>query len=759
MSSRALRKAQKEREAALLATQEEEEEEDDVEEPELPTRAKPSAFELLGQVDEDEDGDAEEAETETVPLKENAEEEEHPSTDEETTHSITAETNTPTKSGGKKKKKKKKGKKVEDVSAQTPRRNSEGDMDEIDRALRSLSTGQNNQTQVNTSGTMDPAAAEVCKLLAIDTANLRVENEMRRLFGKVAFEPEQHESPRNRGHRAGQQQDGVPLAEAVTGKYAQGGAGLSAVLRRRNIFVPGKEEWPKATGGGLTMDIVDTRPGGIVEYAYVHNRAYQAAQQEFHACVAMMDPMAMVNQLRFNPYHVSTLLQVSEIAKQDRDPATSGELLERALFSFGRAVHSSFAQNLAAGKARLDFRRPENREFWLAAWRYIGNIGMRATWRTAYEWAKLVLSLDPDNDPYCVRLVIDQLAIRGRQPQNLLDLSRSKHFADRWSTLPNIQFSQALAQRMLHPQGKEGTEALTKAIQQFPWVAARLFQDLSIDPVPKSIWGTSATSPIDIFYTELYMAQGLDLWKLPESMKFLSETGGKLPSEPIDASNINVGEIGIDEARFAVLTDKPALIGLVPRSITSTMESASDPLPPLDTLESYNTEVRVPRRSLGMTDRVPPARLVENDPQQFIEELNALQRFFELLIPGFSDPASETRQRVPGAYVEDEEDDEEPRTPGDLSNIPDATVFEAIERTNLSVDEIRACMTRFMALRETLLVQPGQRVRSGGDEAAMQPNGMVRIRVRANNEDAFSQELLDDEEVARQLVEDNNNED
>jgi len=753
MSSRALRKAQKEREAALLAAQEEEEEEE-VEEPELPRRAKPSAFELLGQVDDDDDDDDEEDST-IEPLQENIPEE-HQSTDEETTHSMTTETNTPSKSGGKKRKKKKKSKRV-DVTAQAARDQSEDDMDEIDKALKSLSTGQTQQTDIATPGTADPATTEVCKLLAIDTANLRVENEMRRLFGKVAFEPEQHESPRNRGPRPGQQQEGVPLAEAVTGKYAQGGAGLSAVLRRRNIFVPGKEEWPKATGGGLTMDIIETRPGGIVEYAYVHNRAYQSAQQEFHRCVAMMDPMQMVNLLRFNPYHVSTLLQVSEIAKQDRDPATSGELLERALFSFGRAVHSSFAQNLAAGKARLEFRRPENREFWLAAWRYIGNIGMRATWRTAYEWAKLVLSLDPDNDPYCARLVIDQLAIRGRQPQNFLDLSRSKFFSEKWSALPNIRFSQALAHQTINPQGQEGTQALKKAIQEFPWVGARLFQDLSVDPLPKSIWGTTAASPLDVFYTELYLAQGIDLWKLPESMKFLSETGSKLSPDAIDAP-ISVGEIGIDEARFVILTDKPALIGLVPRSITSTMESASDPLPPLDTLRSYNTDVQAPRRSLGMADRVPPARLVEMDPEQFIQELNALQRFFELLIPGFSDPSGETRQRVPGAYVEEDDNDEEPRTPGDLSNIPDATVFEAIQRTNLSVDEIRACMTRFMALRETLLEQPGQRVSSGTDEVAMQPNGLVRINVRSDNENAFSQELLDDQEVARQLV-DNQNED
>ena len=34
-------------------------------------------------------------------------------------------------------------------------------------------------------------------------------------------------------------------------------------------------------------------------------------------------------------------------------------MLERALFTFGRSVHSTFSANLASGKARMDFRRPE----------------------------------------------------------------------------------------------------------------------------------------------------------------------------------------------------------------------------------------------------------------------------------------------------------------------------------------------------------------------------------------------------------------
>ena len=94
----------------------------------------------------------------------------------------------------------------------------------------------------------------------------------------------------------------------------------------------------------------------------------------------------MMLLLQHNPYHISTLLQCSEIFHHQRDFAIARDLLERALFSLGRSLHSSFQQKLAGGAARLSFRRPENREFFLCVWRYIKNLSQSGTWRTAEEF-------------------------------------------------------------------------------------------------------------------------------------------------------------------------------------------------------------------------------------------------------------------------------------------------------------------------------------------------------------------------------------
>ena len=86
----------------------------------------------------------------------------------------------------------------------------------------------------------------------------------------------------------------------------------------------------------------------------------------FRMAVESMDPQRMIGLLSMHPYHIATLLQVSEIARHQGDHAVFGDLVERALFSFGKSVHSSFPAALRSGIARVSFDKPANRELYLA---------------------------------------------------------------------------------------------------------------------------------------------------------------------------------------------------------------------------------------------------------------------------------------------------------------------------------------------------------------------------------------------------------
>ena len=321
------------------------------------------------------------------------------------------------------------------------------------------------------------------------------------------------------------------------------------------------------------------------------------------------------------------MLQVSEITKQQGDHSISGDLLERALFSFGRSVNSSFTTALSQGKARLDFRRPENREFWLASWRYIANLGQRGTWQTAYEWARLVLSLDPENDPYRVVLILDQLALRAGQWEHFLKLSRCPFFQERWQQCPNIQISSALA-RFKAKEAANSRIALAKCVQQYPWIFTRLLTELKIEPLPQSLWGVSARSEREIFECEMYIICAKDLWETSDAKSFLVEvtksvTVGTLPAP-------KAGQLSVDEARHVLLSGNPAMARLATARFASLSTSASDPLPPSDNNPSYHFEIEASgqfpphlfHNGEGEGDNMPPEGEVREAIPSTIERQN-----------------------------------------------------------------------------------------------------------------------------------------
>ncbi|KAJ5487828.1 hypothetical protein N7530_002128 [Penicillium desertorum] len=570
MSSRAIRKLQKLREQEQ---QRESDQQDESSEDEAPRPAKPkfNAFDLLNAENEDEEEHEEEAEE--GPYVRIPEPEPEP---------------TPVKPKKSNKKKKKKTAKTSDPANTPPPKSNDADLDEIDRALKDLSTG--GPTSVGTGlTTRHPTEASFPKttseLLGIEPKFLNATNEMRRLFGNVVLENFDQPADTGTGRRRDRNRQMIDLAQALTGRYspASRGQSLAGVTLRRNILMQGKDEWPRAPSGGLGMETVKKLPSGETLYRLVHNTAYQDVQRQFDLCVESMDPQRLIGHLQYNPYHISTLLQVSEIAKHQGDHAVSADLMERALFNIGRSVHSSFANRLKEGEARLDFIHAENREFWLVGWRYITNLAMKGTWRTAYEWAKLLLSLD-DSDPYCMRLLIDHLALRGREYAQFVQLCTQTRFSRDWANLPNIQCSLVMAYlRLNKPQ--ECRRQLQLAMSHYPWIFSRLAQELDVQHVPKQIWGKMPPTGAHELLTELYIARAKDLWNTPEAVSLIIEVADSISGEePNDPP-----EITLDIARHVVLSDIAKVTTHLPNHFVAGRLSSSDPLPPYES-EAYQQQ-------------------------------------------------------------------------------------------------------------------------------------------------------------------------
>ncbi len=301
MSSRALRKLQREQEKQKqLGAFKEGNSPDNESEEEAPTGKLLNAFDMLNQ-EEDEEEEEEEANASDVV---DARDEENAEVLTKNSQVGPSEKPKP-KSKSKKKKNKKKGKAPEQADTPAKRAQAvakEPQLDEIDLALKSLSATSKNGADAPLATKIDEANLQLYRLLAVESKHLNALNEMKRLFGNVVLENEDEAGaaagpPRRRGRV-----QNLDLGGVLAGRHspASRGQGLAGLALRRNPFILGKEEWPKATSGGHGMELVEKLGDGTTEFRFVHNTIYQDVQRQFQTCVESMDPQRMIGLLQYN---------------------------------------------------------------------------------------------------------------------------------------------------------------------------------------------------------------------------------------------------------------------------------------------------------------------------------------------------------------------------------------------------------------------------------------------------------------------------
>lgn len=238
---------------------------------------------------------------------------------------------------------------------------------------------------------------------------------------------------------------------------------------------------------------------------------------------------------------------------------------------------SSFRQKLERGKARLNFRRPENRQFWLAGYHYLKSLMRKGTYRTALEWAKLMFSLDPETDPYGINHFIHVLAVRSREVNWLENFIAALRDGPLHGEMRYYRNSLILG--WIQQQEDEKAKArLVDEMETTPWLYCSLFQALDID-APPSVWGVQPPGEVDSFYTTLYIEMTKDLWNFPRYtslLKAAADTAKKRRNaDPTHAV------LELRTARFVYLEGNTKMMGLVPRHYLDRQPNYEfDPLPP-----------------------------------------------------------------------------------------------------------------------------------------------------------------------------------
>lgn len=577
MSSRQLKKLRKQQELANLqkAAASDDEEASDLEpEPVKPRASGFSAFAALGDGNDEDNDDDEPQEPETI-----ANESPKPA----------PEAVTPAKKSKKSKKKKKAKKIEEEAPAVTGSKAQDEGLDEIDRALKELNMSPAPDAAKEGNSQTTPYSHELAKLLSINTHHLKVLNEMRALFGRETIEAaraeDEAEAQQNRRQR--QVPQNVDLETFLKGRPGQK---MSEVLIRRNPFIQGKDTWPRASAGGLSMEALVSESSNFVEYKFSHDKTYDELEAKFFAYVQLHDPMQIVYFLHRNPYHVSSLIQVSRIAKQDQNSALSADLCERALFTIGRVTLSTFRKRIEQGTARMSFDRPENRQFWLAGYHYIKSLLQKGTYRTALEWTKLFISIAPE-DEYGMMNWTHALAIRAHQAQWFVDLCGAGYF-ETWRLHMREYYKQTLVLAKLQLKDVGGARiALLKGMEELPWLYSSLYSALNLD-TPKAVWGIRPRDGNEELYTELYINTAKDLWNNTQAVSLLKEAGDL--AQKVDAKSLpKARDIPLSIGRFVYLDNTPALMSLVPKSMLhATPNFDFDPLPPPKQLNVFSSEAQ-----------------------------------------------------------------------------------------------------------------------------------------------------------------------
>lgn len=261
-------------------------------------------------------------------------------------------------------------------------------------------------------------------------------------------------------------------------------------------LVTPKDSWPAATKTGISM-VIDSSKSNETEqsssngnrlntvkvvqwFVFEHSTTYRQLQQKFLTAVESMDSDNIIKIINQQPYHVDSLIQMSELCKMSEDHAMASELVEHAILALESAFHSSFS--LTTGNSRLDYRRQENRSLFIVLFKHAQYLEGRACARTALEIAKLIMTFDPITDPLAMILVIDYYALRAKQYEWLVQLYDEWESTNNLSQLPNMAYSYALALFYLNKNGNLDLAdiAIQYAVLMFPGVVKPLLDALSV---------------------------------------------------------------------------------------------------------------------------------------------------------------------------------------------------------------------------------------------------------------------------------------
>ncbi|CAF1213181.1 unnamed protein product [Adineta steineri] len=448
----------------------------------------------------------------------------------------------------------------------------------------------------------------VSDLLSTDNRLLNPINEMKKKFGSSIVEQIERENnptaqamlanmpaQRRRAYQILQQQQQRP----------------STRLAKQNAFIFTKVGWPNYFKFGLLMKpsspLSETAINTGNYFQFEYDKDYQRLQIQFFDHVDQHNLQGIMDILRHHPYHIDALIHLSDVSRMQDDTPTAVDLIERALYSFQQSFHPLFS--ITRGECRLEYRIQENRSFFISLFKHIIYIGERGCSRTALEFCKVLLSLDPIDDPLAIVLLLDYYAIRSEEYNYLIRFYSEQNQRLKLDGLPNFIYSLSLAYFRISSFDK-ANETLQNALIRFPSMLKYILDKLSIRP-DRTVEKCRYFSDSERYETEalkciqqLYAVRMSNEWKEKDELDFLKDNVNhviQIIEQNQDPRIANYTELRkteyrktpINVCRHIVLSESNEIRGF----LTNAMQNANtfytfDPFPPTDSIVGFQRPER-----------------------------------------------------------------------------------------------------------------------------------------------------------------------
>ncbi|VDK43987.1 unnamed protein product, partial [Cylicostephanus goldi] len=314
---------------------------------------------------------------------------------------------------------------------------------------------------------------------------------------------------------------------------------------------------------GLSMEF-DRTEGEIKWFKFVHNAHYEGLERLCWVSEDSFDHELIQEIIADNPYHLNSLLLLANVFRMQEDITAScdfiGELnsksvpfviiisemflpatlfpledfqlprfSERGIFFCEQSMASTFQPS--SFYHRIDYLDYENRAFYLLLHRHMLNCVHKRCFETALNFAKLILTMDPQRDPLAVLLLIDTIAIKAKQYKWLKDFYRCCKEWKNLDMLPNFCYSMALAQFLDSKTDEDfivADEMLTHAICAFPGVISFLLDKMQVEADATvemhrhmgTIGANKENDGLKLVF-KMYVNEAAELWKAPETLSWL----------------------------------------------------------------------------------------------------------------------------------------------------------------------------------------------------------------------------------------------